>query len=638
MIDEAVETMLIPGWESAGETRDGKKVELIVVVDDPRSGGQIAEDVKSDAAPTVLPNYFIDQDGAVYQFVADRRAGNGLELAIREGRRRNIDRIAVAIRLQRAEGEEYSDPQIAAVHRLLPTLFNRHGLDESSLATIAADEEGRARVFPYLPPAPPVDVEDAGGLLGAGMDPAQELWVFLYGETFKPRGGTLKMNQAFPLFAAKNGLGAPMAPNAPPAIANANYQVFARDVVFNLGQNWGQVQALSAHIDESKAMPDSGMVFELLKASYAGSLKQSEAKAGAIQGNKNVMPGWRFHHVAMAGQLGPAVSGNYVFKANQDYAFQVFAGDTLYTPMSDQAGCLYLSRTDPSDPAYNALWTETYKYCGAPYDPNSPFQKKAAELRLGTPLTGVYQAAHAGTSYSIQVFALDTLYAGPDGQVKRMNELSTAPEVQSYQPQAIPPTPPAPPPPPPTPAGAPRRDPNWPPFPDFTFLTARGDKRPEVLGRIQYVPANGDFVKITNNWAAENIIVIQVPELANIKGANGGKLQFHKKAAEQFKRFWAAVAAAGLMHLVLTFDGTWVPRTIRRNPNALSNHAYGTAFDINAQWNGFWKPSALVGDKGSVRELVPIANAHGFYWGGHWIYDKKTQASDGMHFEWAVPR
>jgi hypothetical protein len=108
-------------------------------------------------------------------------------------------------------------------------------------------------------------------------------------------------------------------------------------------------------------------------------------------------------------------------------------------------------------------------------------------------------------------------------------------------------------------------------------------------------------------------------------------------AAEQLKRLWAAWEAAGLLKFVKTFDGAWVPRTIRLKPTVLSNHAYGTAFDINATWNGLMRVAALVGQEGSVRELVPLANAHGFYWGGHWNYDGKG-ASDGMHFEWAVPR
>ena len=33
--------------------------------------------------------------------------------------------------------------------------------------------------------------------------------------------------------------------------------------------------------------------------------------------------------------------------------------------------------------------------------------------------------------------------------------------------------------------------------------------------------------------------------------------------------------------------------------------------------------------KGSVRQLVPIANELGFYWGGHF------NRRDGMHFEMA---
>jgi hypothetical protein len=39
------------------------------------------------------------------------------------------------------------------------------------------------------------------------------------------------------------------------------------------------------------------------------------------------------------------------------------------------------------------------------------------------------------------------------------------------------------------------------------------------------------------------------------------------------------------------------------------------------------KTPAMIGEKGCVRELVPIANECGFYWGGHFT------RKDGMHFE-----
>jgi len=67
-----------------------------------------------------------------------------------------------------------------------------------------------------------------------------------------------------------------------------------------------------------------------------------------------------------------------------------------------------------------------------------------------------------------------------------------------------------------------------------------------------------------------------------------------------------------------------------RGSTNLSRHAWGTAFDINVPWNGLNVVPPRVGDKGSVRELVTIANKHGFYWGGHF------GRLDGMHFEIAV--
>lgn len=154
--------------------------------------------------------------------------------------------------------------------------------------------------------------------------------------------------------------------------------------------------------------------------------------------------------------------------------------------------------------------------------------------------------------------------------------------------------------------------------------------RPAVLGHIAWTRARGDFVTITNGWARENLVTVFLPQLRR-------EVRCHKVATNQLLCLWAAWEAAGLLGRVLTFDGLWVPRTIRGNPAVLSNHAYGTAFDINAHWNPFYGRPAPAGGRGSVIDLVPLANAHGFWWGGHWNYDGRG-ACDAMHFEWAVKR
>ena len=92
-------------------------------------------------------------------------------------------------------------------------------------------------------------------------------------------------------------------------------------------------------------------------------------------------------------------------------------------------------------------------------------------------------------------------------------------------------------------------------------------------------------------------------------------------------QLWKDWEAADLLHLVLTWEGSFVPRFVRGSRTTLSNHAFGSAFDINAPWNGLGIVPPLVGQKGSVRELVLLAHKYGFYWGGH--FNRK----DGMHFE-----
>lgn len=181
--------------------------------------------------------------------------------------------------------------------------------------------------------------------------------------------------------------------------------------------------------------------------------------------------------------------------------------------------------------------------------------------------------------------------------------------------------------------------PNWPPRPtNIRPLTSA--ERAAAFGTFTYEadPSTfgGDGIRVTNSWAADNIVRVSIPQLNGKKIGNqviqNGVINFHKAGEERLKALWAAWEAAGLLDRILTFEGGYAARFIRgtqnRSSRPLSNHAWGTAFDINAGTNGFGQEPALLGQKGCVRELVAIANQQGFFWGGHFKGKK-----DGMHFE-----
>jgi hypothetical protein len=171
---------------------------------------------------------------------------------------------------------------------------------------------------------------------------------------------------------------------------------------------------------------------------------------------------------------------------------------------------------------------------------------------------------------------------------------------------------------------------DWPAKPAFAPLSGNA-ARQRIFGTFTFVPApipgNPENIRITNNWAQQNIVTVTIPQLKPITGTD--KMQFHRLAADQLIQLWKDWQAANLLHLFLTYQGSYVARFVRGKAaqGILSNHAFGSAFDINYDWNKLGAVPALVGQKGSVRELVSIAHENGFYWGGH--FDRL----DGMHFE-----
>ncbi|HEY3739588.1 MAG TPA: M15 family metallopeptidase [Bryobacteraceae bacterium] len=177
-------------------------------------------------------------------------------------------------------------------------------------------------------------------------------------------------------------------------------------------------------------------------------------------------------------------------------------------------------------------------------------------------------------------------------------------------------------------------DPHWEP-PRSTVLTAISGTvgRGNAFGTFTYVDdtsGDPDGIRITGGWESANIGMVQVPGLAGLNSRGG--MQFYKKCHRQLQGLWGDWVKYGMRRHILTFDGSFNPRYMRKAshiPDHLSNHAWGTAFDINAKWNPLGTPPVHLGTHGSVMDLVEIAHKWGFYWGGHF----GSHRWDGMHFE-----
>jgi peptidoglycan hydrolase-like protein with peptidoglycan-binding domain len=177
---------------------------------------------------------------------------------------------------------------------------------------------------------------------------------------------------------------------------------------------------------------------------------------------------------------------------------------------------------------------------------------------------------------------------------------------------------------------------NFPPRPNFPPLENTA-ARQALFGRFDYVsdprPGNPENIRILGTWERDNIIAVPIPQLRALGPRAPGSMPFHRLAANQLRGLWADWQRANLLDRVLSFDGSFSARFIRGSRTQLSNHCFGTAFDINAAENPLGARPPLVGERGSTRELVQLANKWGFYWGGHF-----GSRPDGMHFEVAVLR
>jgi hypothetical protein len=101
---------------------------------------------------------------------------------------------------------------------------------------------------------------------------------------------------------------------------------------------------------------------------------------------------------------------------------------------------------------------------------------------------------------------------------------------------------------------------------------------------------------------------------------------WYAPAAVQLRAAFAEIERRGLKTHLRFWGGSYCPRLVRGSTRTLSNHAVGTALDLNPQWNPLGGPASA--GTGTVLPLVPVFREFGFLWGGDY-----QRRKDPMHFE-----
>ena len=173
----------------------------------------------------------------------------------------------------------------------------------------------------------------------------------------------------------------------------------------------------------------------------------------------------------------------------------------------------------------------------------------------------------------------------------------------------------------------------------FRFIQLPLANRPEA----ESIHILGSCDGTIADWEHSQIVDLPISQKVFAKGFSG-HIRCHQLVAPHVQKLFQLWDQLDLLHLVIDFEGAFNPRYMRGaspgpNPqpatqsdqvDSLSNHAFGSAFDINVADNEFKGSPARCPARGAVRELVKPANELGFYWGGHF-----SSRVDGMHFEFA---
>ncbi len=296
---------------------------------------------------------------------------------------------------------------------------------------------------------------------------------------------------------------------------------------------------------------------------------------------------------------------------------------------------VYLKRHAPNDGDWSISWQALLAgedlfegHFASNFGPKSEAATKSAQKAWGLAETGIVDSGTLGHALGLGFDPPDSwlkaALAANDVEPKLYNKLLDGPDedVKRYMADG-------------QPYGY--MDPTWPQPTDLdgdgrgdlTYLNSAG--RQALFGPLEYTVGADGKPKVTNNWYADNVVRVMVPQLVGVDvyGNKGtGRVLFHRAAVPQLLGALQEIEDAGLLDLILSFGGSYVMRFIRGSTKTLSNHAFAVAVDFNMKQNGLGKQPALVGELGTIRPLAPIFERWGFF-SGIWYRNRK----DGMHFE-----
>jgi hypothetical protein len=130
-------------------------------------------------------------------------------------------------------------------------------------------------------------------------------------------------------------------------------------------------------------------------------------------------------------------------------------------------------------------------------------------------------------------------------------------------------------------------------------------------------PARPGYLKIDPAWVRQHIVTTTVPVL--------GTVTCNRGLIPQLRAAMQTLVRKGLSDSIHAYNGCYAPRFINRIPtNPISHHAWGIAFDCNADLN----PVGTTPDQDP--RLVRVLEQAGFIWGGSFA------VPDGNHFEYRM--